>query len=262
MSNPSYDENEGGGRRFNPHHAACGFYPPEIVNRESNISASVKLIYWHVVQRAGRNGCCWPAQAAIARDLGLTARQVRNLLGELEDLGLIERRRRGREGPGRGRGSDAIYFLRAALFNRQPASASKAGASGNPFPVEPLQPAIARTFKRKSSVLSSGSPLPTNYKDNHKGNQGSEPDQEECAVEAAAPPCPPKSATCARCRSEGLVAAGPGGFAPVTWCTCPAAVALREKDPARVERFNHDIADLAARISPCDGNRARRAAGG
>ena len=79
-------------------------------------SVSRKAVLMSLADRAGFDWTCWPSQATIARNAELSERQVRRILGELEEGGFISRRRRTDK---RGhRGSDIITLIPTGQYVR------------------------------------------------------------------------------------------------------------------------------------------------
>src|SRR5689334_24824264 len=84
------------GEPFNPSHKACGFYPPDIVGRQTDLTDGQKRLYERGVRWAGTNGAFWYSFETMARELGKSPRQVKRDMAELEARGLIRHERRGR----------------------------------------------------------------------------------------------------------------------------------------------------------------------
>jgi DNA-binding Lrp family transcriptional regulator len=82
------------GEPFNPWHKACGFYPPDIVARQRDLTDGQKRLYERAVRWAGRNGRFWYGFETIAEALGKSVRQVKRDMAELEARGLIGHTRR------------------------------------------------------------------------------------------------------------------------------------------------------------------------
>lgn len=49
----------------------------------SNLSMGAKVMVFYLISRAGGKRYCWPSQKTISKDIGVSERQVRNLLREL-----------------------------------------------------------------------------------------------------------------------------------------------------------------------------------
>jgi len=64
---------------------------PNDIIHDPALSPSTKAVYLVLLSydHAGRKGFSWPSQAAIAKSTGLSVRQVRRILKELEALGLL-----------------------------------------------------------------------------------------------------------------------------------------------------------------------------
>ncbi len=57
----------------------------EKILSDKNISSGAKLVLLNLVSRIGGKDFAFPSQKRIARDVGLSDRQVRNLLKELKE---------------------------------------------------------------------------------------------------------------------------------------------------------------------------------
>lgn len=75
-----------------------------IVHKAGGMSAKAVLL--SLANYANEYGECWASQATIAEGAECSVRQVRRILGDLAERGLIERERRG--GAGMGRDTDMI----------------------------------------------------------------------------------------------------------------------------------------------------------
>jgi len=64
---------------------------PNDIIHDPTLSPSAKTVYLVLLSydHAGRKGRSWPSQTAIAKSTGLSARQVRRILKELEARGLL-----------------------------------------------------------------------------------------------------------------------------------------------------------------------------
>src|SRR5262245_27669705 len=85
------------GEPFNPWHKLCGFYPPDIVGRQRDLTDGQKRLYERAVRWAGQNGTFWYGFETIAEALGKSARQVKADMAILEARGLIRHTRRRRQ---------------------------------------------------------------------------------------------------------------------------------------------------------------------
>lgn len=61
----------------------------------TEFSSSGKLVFIELLERLGQNATVWPLQSTIATDCGISERQVRISLRELEDIGFVTWSRRG-----------------------------------------------------------------------------------------------------------------------------------------------------------------------
>jgi hypothetical protein len=101
------------GEPFNPWHKVCGFYPPDIVARQRDLTDGQKRLYERAVRWAGQKGTLWYAFDTMAAALGKSVRQVKADMAVLERKGLIRHKRRWR-------GSNVYVFLWHAMFEVQP----------------------------------------------------------------------------------------------------------------------------------------------
>ena len=76
---------------FNPYKNFVGSFIPNCLLQYRELSSSAKLLWARLAQYAGENGYCYPSQQTLADELGLSERQVRNLLQELETKQFIYR---------------------------------------------------------------------------------------------------------------------------------------------------------------------------
>lgn len=67
--------------------------------RNTNLSTSAKVVYALLVAYAWHNGSCFPAQKRLAKDVGLSRPRVTQLVGELEQFGLVTIQRQGQGKP-------------------------------------------------------------------------------------------------------------------------------------------------------------------
>jgi hypothetical protein len=68
---------------------------PNAVLRSPSLSSGAKVLYGVLLSYAQHTGACCPDQETLGRDMGLSSRQVRQHLRELEDAQLIRVHRRG-----------------------------------------------------------------------------------------------------------------------------------------------------------------------
>ena len=57
---------------------------------DKDIPSSAKLLLLYLVYRLGGKSYAFPSQKTIAKELGLSERQVRNLVKHLKDKGIID----------------------------------------------------------------------------------------------------------------------------------------------------------------------------
>lgn len=74
---------------INPHKLFTGAFIPNWLLNRPEVSQGAKLCYARLCQYAGKKGDCFPKQKALAEEIGVRSRQVRNYLDELEALKLI-----------------------------------------------------------------------------------------------------------------------------------------------------------------------------
>jgi len=81
------------GEEFNPWRR-FEFAPlPAAVMRSRALSGNAKVLLGALLKRAGKDGRCWPSQATLAADCGMTRNQVRYALAHLIAHDLIGVRR-------------------------------------------------------------------------------------------------------------------------------------------------------------------------
>lgn len=76
---------------FNPYKVFNGAFLPNAVMQHGGISSTAKLCWARLAQYAGANGECFPSQGALAAEIGVSVRQVKRVLSELEQGGFIVR---------------------------------------------------------------------------------------------------------------------------------------------------------------------------
>jgi hypothetical protein len=72
------------GQPFIPYKRFLVHCLPEPLSRSRIVSAGAKLCYAALTRYAGQDGRCFPRQQLLAAELGVTERQVRRYLRELE----------------------------------------------------------------------------------------------------------------------------------------------------------------------------------
>jgi hypothetical protein len=108
------------GEAFNPYRKLCGFYPPDLVGRQRDLTDGQKRLYERAVRWAGTNGSFWRSFANIAEELGKSVRQVKDDMATLEQKRLIGHTRRRRR-------SNVYHFQWHPIFEVQP-TARQAGS--------------------------------------------------------------------------------------------------------------------------------------
>lgn len=68
---------------------------PNFLLRSSELSMGAKLTYAMFLSYAWSNDCCFPGQATLGRDIGVTRQSVNGFIAELERAGHIAVKRRG-----------------------------------------------------------------------------------------------------------------------------------------------------------------------
>jgi len=79
------------GKPFNPYRLFVGSFIPNCLMRTTSISPGAKLCWARLAQYAGKNGIAWPSQDTLAKELGVSTRQCRRYLAELEQEKFIKR---------------------------------------------------------------------------------------------------------------------------------------------------------------------------
>jgi hypothetical protein len=82
-------------RYIKPLRAWQGNILPYWLMSRQEVSPSAKILYARLCGYCGEREFCWPTKETLAKELGLTSRQIRRLINELEKIGLIEVRRVG-----------------------------------------------------------------------------------------------------------------------------------------------------------------------
>jgi DNA-binding transcriptional ArsR family regulator len=76
--------------------AAQGFTQvPNFIHKNPNLSVGAKVVYAMFLSYAWHNDFCYPGQARVAADIGMTQPRVAQLTSELQEAGLVEIERRG-----------------------------------------------------------------------------------------------------------------------------------------------------------------------
>lgn len=106
------------GEPFNPWHRVCGFYPPDVVSWQSDLTDGQKRLYERAVRWAGQNGIFWRGFESMAEALGKSLRQVKDDMATLEAKGLVRHTRRRRN-------SNVYSFLWHSMFEVQSTALQK-----------------------------------------------------------------------------------------------------------------------------------------
>jgi hypothetical protein len=124
------------GQVFNPCHKICGFYAPDIVGRQRDLTDGQKRLYERLVRWAGTKGYCWRSFETMAAALGKCVRQVKSDTKVLEDRKLILHQIRSWKN---GKRQTNVYRFRwHELFdNRVHAKQVEGEQGGNPLPSTP-----------------------------------------------------------------------------------------------------------------------------
>lgn len=83
------------GEPFNPYRVFQGAFAPFWVIEYRGISAGAKLCYIRLLGFAGKDGHCYPSLETLGTCLGVSERQARGYIRELETAGLIAVEQRG-----------------------------------------------------------------------------------------------------------------------------------------------------------------------
>ena len=77
------------GQTYNPYGLFCGAFVPGALLPYDGLCPGAKLLFGRLAWYAGEKGEAWPSQATLARELGVTERQVRKYIHQLERQGFI-----------------------------------------------------------------------------------------------------------------------------------------------------------------------------
>src|SRR4051812_38309269 len=83
------------GAPFNPYRVFQGAFAPYWILEHRGISAGAKLCYIRLLGFAGKDARCYPSLATLGASLGVSDRQSRDYVKELERAGLITIDQRG-----------------------------------------------------------------------------------------------------------------------------------------------------------------------
>ena len=101
------------GQAFSPYKLFTGIFIPEGVCKCPDLSAGAKIVYGRLCRFAGEDGKAYPAVPTVGRELGISGKQARRYVRELEEKNFI---RADRE-PGR---TSHYVFLWHAAFEGTP----------------------------------------------------------------------------------------------------------------------------------------------
>src|ERR1035437_1276467 len=78
------------GQKFNPYKRFVGIVIPEQVCKYGGLSLGAKLVYGRLCRYAGENGDAYPSVPTLGKELGISGKQARRYLRELEAHKFIE----------------------------------------------------------------------------------------------------------------------------------------------------------------------------
>lgn len=84
---------------------------PNAILQNKDLSPGAKITYSMLLKYAWEKEKCFPGQERLADDIGISKRSVITFLKEIEKIGYLETKRRGR-------GLTNIYILKARVKNR------------------------------------------------------------------------------------------------------------------------------------------------
>src|SRR5205085_3616769 len=83
------------GSPFNPYKVFQGVFAPYWILEHRGIGSGAKLCYIRLLGFAGKDARCYPSLETLGRSLGVSDRQARDYVKELERAGLIAAEQRG-----------------------------------------------------------------------------------------------------------------------------------------------------------------------
>src|SRR3982751_3769817 len=83
------------GSPFNPYKVFQGVFAPYWILERKRISTGAKLCYIRLLGFAGKDARCYPSLETLGKGLGVSDRQARDYVKELERRGLIAVEQRG-----------------------------------------------------------------------------------------------------------------------------------------------------------------------
>lgn len=133
----------------NPSHGLPYLPIPEAVAGLEGISAGAKLLYGVIARRAGESNFAYPSLASFGAALGgLSLRQVRRLLRELEVEGLVQVRRNLGARTKSGGYTSAYILLDHPRLVVGPAPGAQAAEQGSVRRLEPAASTLAEAVRR------------------------------------------------------------------------------------------------------------------
>ncbi len=119
------------GERFNPYRRFHGAFVPEAICKYRGLSPGAKLAYGRLCRYAGEDGKVYPAAATLAKEIGISERQVQAYIKELERGKFIDvdRQNKHYQKDGGG-GTNTVFFLWHAAYE---------GYQGTPRKAPPLR---------------------------------------------------------------------------------------------------------------------------
>lgn len=131
------------GERFRPYRLFVGSFLPNWLLKSKDVSVGAKVCYARLCQFAGERNDCRPSQETLATELGVTVRQVRRYLAELEESKLVE-------GDQRGLGQSNVYFFLWHESMNDPDRTNMSGQGGQECPVRQDKYVRSTITKRES----------------------------------------------------------------------------------------------------------------
>lgn len=83
------------GQEFNPKRMFVGSFIPNWLLRRKDVGNSEKIVYSRLMQYCDDEGKAWPSIEELSEETGISERQCRRVLSELEEIGLIKSHQRG-----------------------------------------------------------------------------------------------------------------------------------------------------------------------
>jgi hypothetical protein len=99
------------GERFNPYQGFLGIFIPEAICKYRGLSLGAKVVYGRLCRYSGVRGEVYPAMATLAHEVGISERQAREYIRELERGKFIEVDRANKHYRKNGSGGTNTYFL-------------------------------------------------------------------------------------------------------------------------------------------------------